>query len=261
MRTTALLVMAVWAGLTILPGTAQEPALPSEAPFEAGETLRYAVSWRSFPAGHAQLRLSREDSPQQRWQVTAQAQSTGYVSNLYKVEDEFQSTFRNPSFCSAGIRKDIHEGDRHREVTIQFDAARQLALLEDRDKAADAPPKQERFPIPECVQDILSALYYARAQPLEIGQSFEFPLNDGQETIRIRAEVQALEEVQTEIGSFQAFRVEPDVFSGNLFSGKGRLFVWFAADAGRIPVQLRAQTGFGTIEASLTAVERWDSAP
>ena len=191
----------------------------------------------------------------------AKAYSTGYVSNIYKVEDEYQSTFHNPNFCSSGIRKNIREGDRHREVTIEFDEPRGVAMLRERDLAGNTPVRQEQFSIPDCVYDILSALYYFRTQPLEVGKSFEFPVNDGSRTIQIHAEVQAREEVQTEIGKFEAFRVEPDVFSGNLFKGQGRMFVWFSTDASRLPIQLRAQVGVGTITASLAGVERWDLGP
>ena len=232
-------------------------AVGSKPSFGPGEKLKYEVRWRMIPAGEAELTIGTDSLPS-HWKVSAKANSTGYVSNLYKVEDEYTSTFHNATFCSSGIRKLINEGDRHREVTLQFDQRRQRALLRDRDADGDTAPKQVQFAIPECVHDILSALYYARTRPLEVGQSFEFSLNDGSPTIQIHAEVQAIEEVQTEIGKFETIRVEPDVFAGHLFKGKGRLFVWFTNDANRIPVQLKAQTELGTITALLVGVEQED---
>ena len=225
-------------------------------PFGAGEKLSYTVRWRLLPAGNAELVVSPDRSAPGRWKATAKAHSVGYVSNIYRVEDEYQSQFRNPGFCSSGIHKQIQEGDRHRDVKLEFDPRRRLARLEDRDMLDHTPPKIEQFAIPECVQDILSAVYYARSLPMTVGQSFEFPLNDGAKTIQIHVEVQAEEEVTTEVGKFQAIRVEPDVFSGHLFSGKGRMFIWFTKDARRIPVQLRAQIGVGTITATLSGIGR-----
>lgn len=226
-----------------------------DPPFGPGERLHYAVEWRLLPAGHAELWLDADRTPG-FWKVMARANSTGYVSNLYKVEDEYTSTFSRESFCSSGIRKTIHEGDRHREVDIRFDPRRLLGFLRERDTAGSTPPRQEQFAVPACVHDILSAFYYVRKLPLATGKSFDFPLNDGGRTLSIRLEVQALEEVETEIGTFEAFRVEPDVFSGQLFQQKGRLFVWLSNDEQRIPVQLRAQIGVGTIVASLSSIER-----
>jgi hypothetical protein len=201
------------------------------------------------------------DSTPGFWKAMARANSTGYVSNLYKVEDEYASTFGRESSCSLGIRKTIHEGDRHREVDIQFDPRRLLGLLRERDPAGASPPREEQFPVPACVHDILSAFYYVRGLPLAVGKSFDFPLNDGGRTISIRLEVQALEEVETDVGTFEAFRVEPDVFSGQLFKQKGRMFVWLSNDEQRLPVQLRAQIGIGTIVASLAGIEREEVVP
>ena len=219
-----------------------------------GEKLRYSVRWRLIPAGEAELVLG-SDAQSSQWKVTAKANSVGYVTNLYKVEDEYSSVFNNSTFCSSEIKKTINQGDRHREISLQFDQQHQKAILRDKNLANGAEPKQEQFNIPICVHDILSALYYSRTVQLEEGKQFEFSLNDGSPTRRITAEVQAIEEVQTEIGKFLAFRVEPDVFDGNLFKGKGRLFVWFSNDANRIPVQLKAQTSLGTITASLAGIE------
>ncbi len=191
----------------------------------------------------------------------ARADSTGYVSNLYKVEDEYTSTFSSRRFCSLGIQKTIHEGDRHREVDVQFDPQRRLGFLQERDIEGSTPPRQEQFPVPECVHDILSAFYYVRSLPLAVGEAFDFSLNDGGRTISVRLEVQAIEEVETEVGTFEAFRVEPDVFSGQLFQQNGRMFVWFSTDERRTPVQLRAQIGIGTIVASLVSIEQEQLVP
>ena len=250
-------LLAVGSVLCALSSGAQESALP----FSAGEKLQYTVQWRLFPAGHAELLLAKEEAQPSRWKATAKAHSTGYVSNLYKVENEYQSTFHNPTFCSAGIHKVIHEGDRHREVSLQFDQNRQTALLHDRDTTSDTSPRQEQFSIPACVYDLLSVLYYARTQPLEIGESFKVPVNDGSRTAQVRVEIQAREEIETEIGTFPAIRLEPDVSSANLFKEKGRLFVWFSDDENRLPIQLKVQIPAGTIIASMEGVDRWDVGP
>jgi Protein of unknown function (DUF3108) len=244
--------MMLFSSSLLQPAAAQDAKLP----FSTGERLRYAVSWRGLPAGHAEITVSADRSAVGRWKASATAKSVGYVSNIYPVEDAYQSQFRHPGFCSTGIHKQIQEGDRHREVRLQFDAQRRVARLEDRNMVDHTPPKMEQFAIPECVLDILSAVYYARSLPLPVGKSFEFPLNDGAKTIQIHVDVQAEETITTEAGKFQAIRVEPDVFSGHLFTGKGRMFIWFTKDARHIPVQLRAQIGVGTIIATLSEIGR-----
>ena len=254
-RSREFLFLILFAALVCLPGyhNALSQNLPKTV-LKSGEKLSYSVRWRLIPAGEAELVLGI-DAQSSQWKVTAKANSVGYITNLYKVEDEYSSLFHNSTFCSSEIKKTINQGDRHREISLQFDQQRQKAILRDKNLVNGATPKQEQFNIPVCVHDILSALYFSRTVQLEEGRQFEFSLNDGSPTKLITAEVQTIEEVQTEIGRFMAFRIEPDVFDGNLFKGKGRLFVWFSNDANRIPVQFKAQTSLGTITASLTGIE------
>ena len=249
-RRVALFLCLVLTGPHLENSGAQEPRLP----FGAGETLRYAVKWGLMPAGNAQLTV-RPDRSAGLWRVVGTASSVGHVSNIYRVDDRYEASFHNPTFCSQGIHKVIREGDRSRDVKLEFNARQRMGRLETRDPDGNLPPKVERLSIPDWVHDILSALYYARAQALVVGKSFDFPLNDGAKTIQIRVEVQAEEEVQTEVGKFQAIRVEPAVFSGHLFAGPGRLQLWFSKDSQHIPLLLRAQVEAGTITATLAGIE------
>lgn len=243
------LLLAFGAGVVFSQNSTPEPKLP----FASGEKLHYEVRWRLVPAGEAELVVGREDGALHRWKVTAKASSIGYVSNIYKVDDEYQSIFRSPTLCSSEIRKTINEGERHRLQTILFDQRRRLAVMSDRASTGSAPPRQAQSSIPDCVHDILSAIYFVRSRPLTVGQSIEIPVNDGSRTVPLRVEVQAKEAIKTSLGVFQTIRVEPDLFSGNLYKDKGRMFVWFSDDANHLPVQLSAQITVGTITASLTA--------
>lgn len=253
----AALTLLILGAVAATRSGAQVPKLP----FGAGEKLRYAVRWRSVPAGQAELLLARDEGAQLRWKITAKATSTGYVSNIYKVDDEYIATFRNATLCSNEIRKNINEGDRHRALNLLFDQRRKLALLTDREVGGSTPPRQAQSAIPDCVHDILSAIYFVRARPLTVGQPIDIPVNDGLRTVTLHLEVDAKEEVKTALGTFQTIRVEPDLFSGNLYKGKGRMFVWFTDDANHVPVQMKAQIGIGTITASLIGVEKSEGNP
>lgn len=252
---------AAWlATLCLLLAGAALLAQEVRLPFSPGEKLRYNVSWRLLPAGHAEILLTQDRGAGGRWRVTGKAESVGYVSNIYKVQDEYQSTFRNAPLCSTGLRKQINEGGRHRDVKLDFDTQARSARVEEKDLKTGATVRNAQFPTPACVQDILSALYYVRARPMNIGQLIDVPINDGSKTIQLRVEVQAEEDVKTDLGVIRAIRVEPAVFDGKLFSGKGRMHVWFAKDGQRVPIQLRAQIAVGTITATIAAIEREDTA-
>ena len=225
------------------------------SPLLPGEKLEYDISWRIFPAGQAQMSLARDTTgPLPSWHATVEVHSTGIVSRLYKVEDVYSSTFQNGPLCSEQILKVIHEGSRHREIQIEFQRQRRMSVLKETDLAKNKLVRQAENPIPPCAFDVVSALYYVRAQKLEIGKSFRVPVNDGSHTILIDVEVQAREEVKTPAGVFQTIRVEPQVFGGTLFKKSGRMLLWLTEDPTHRLVQLKAKLFIGTITAVVNRV-------
>ena len=240
---------ALWAALAILPG-ATDPAPP--LPFCPGETLTYDVTWSIFPAGEVTATLRRlEGHAPEAYEVTTRAQSQGFVSLLYKVDNEFRSVFDPRTFCSQEIHKKTNEGSRHKDTRIVFDSARRLAVLDGRDLGKpNSPPKHAENQIPTCVADVVTAFYYVRRQPLRVGEQVRLPINDGAKTYEVSVEVQAREQIQTPLGTRYAFRVEPKVFGG-LYKRKGRMLIWFSDDEQRLPLRINASMAVGTITGTL----------
>jgi hypothetical protein len=240
----------------IPPAQAPVPPPPAAAPFASGETLTYQISWRLFGAGEARMHLESRgaDAAASLWQATLNVTSAGFVSLLYKVDDTVVSTFRDGKagrMCSVSLLKTQNEGRRHRETRIDFHSARSTASIRETDLSKGQVLRQAEEPMPPCAYDILSALYYVRSLPLEVGRKLELPVTDGGKTLSITVEVQAKEEVKTGAGVFPTIRVEPKVFSGSLFKRSGRMQIWFSDDPQRLLVQLKAKLFFGTVSAVL----------
>ncbi len=224
-------------------------------PHGAGETLTYDVKWSVFDAGKvvATLESSKNDRGDD-YEVTVTARSHGFASLLFNVQDEFHSFFDPETACSRRISKKVNEGSRHREMDIVFDRGRGIAVLDEREPAnPNAPAKHAENAIPACVEDIVSAFYFVRQQPLRVGQRLRVPLNDGAKTHEIEVEVQAREQVKTGLGSLPAFRVEPKVF-GEFYKRKGRMLVWYSDDGQRLPVRVKTTFSVGTITGTLRSV-------
>lgn len=237
--------------LTVSTGAAED----AHEPFTPGEMLAYDVTWSVFRAGEltATLRSTGEGS-NDAYGVTATARSQGFVSLLFNVNNEFRSFFSPQTLCSQRIVKKTNEGRRHKDTLIVFDRIRNLALLDERDLSKpDAPAKHAENEIPPCVEDVVTAFYYLRRQQLEVGRTIELPVNDGSKTQRVVVEVQAREKVQTPMGTFDAFRVEPKVING-LLKRKGRMLIWFSADNQQLPLRIKAMISLGSITGTLRSV-------
>lgn len=245
-------ILAAALGLAV-PGACSLAIRPA-FPFATGETLTYNVTWSIFPAGQVVAKVVKGGvDPEQNFEVKTTAMSTGFVSLLYKVQDIYRSVFNPRTLCSEQISKVINEGRRHKTIHIVFNASKRLALLDERNlnNPKDSISRKTEA-IPPCVEDVVSAFYYVRAQPLQVGKKIQLAINDGSKTKEVIASVQDLESIQTPLGTFQAYRVVPTVF-GDLYKRKGHMVIWFSADPRHLPLRIRAVISVGAITGTLTA--------
>lgn len=235
----------------VLTATSHIRPTPEDYRFANGEVLYYTAEWRLWNAGVASIRMDAAGSEQK---VTATADSTGFVSLLYKVTDRFESYFDRKTFCSTHIFKHSEEGLHKRETNIRFDQVRHKAILDEKNLRNNE-TKHTEEDIPGCVTDVLSGIFYVASQPLDQGAVYTFPLNDGGKTVDVRAHVEGREQIKTDAGTFNTIRVQPESDSGVLKS-RGKVWVWYTDDAAHLPVQMRARLFWGTLTIKLARVGR-----
>src|SRR6185437_9244737 len=225
----------------------QIQAPPANYAFPYNETYVYSADWRIWTGGTVVLTMIPGA-------VSATANSTGFVSMLYPVHDQFQSTFDPKTFCSQSIRKHTEEGYHARDTMITFDYAQKKSIL-DESNLKKKESKRVENDIPSCVTDVLTAIYYAGSLPLKNDGVYRFPINDGNKTLDVELKVEARETVKVPAGTFKTIRVSPASTARGLNS-RGKLWLWYSDDSRRIPVQMRGRFLWGTITFQLQRIER-----
>ena len=105
------------------------------------------------------------------------------------------------------------------------------------------------------VQDVLSAIYYLRTQPLQVGKTFEVTIGNSGRVYQVPVRVVEKRRMKTVLGRVEAFRVDPDVFGNDkLIRGEGQFSIWLVNDLRRIPVKARIKTEYGTFHITLRKV-------
>lgn len=222
-----------------------------EYQFPTGETFVYSAVWRVFNAGTATLRVESA-GPQDRVLGTADTAST--VALLFHVQDHYQSAFDPATFCSSSTSREIQEGLRRVDTKITFDYSKHKSVLEQKNLKKNE-SKNLEHPIPSCVTDVLSGIFYTASLPLQPGNTYSFPLNDGGETLTVNVHAEAREQVKTPAGTFNTIRVQPEAASG-LLKDKGKIWIWYSDDSARIPVQARAHMYWGMITFTLQRIDK-----
>lgn len=251
-RAVGLLVLALTASLAAGAGS---PATAQSLPFRPGETLTYDVTWSIFPAGQVVSTVKQIGSgPQDAYAIDATARSDGFVSLLYRIDNTYHAVADPRTLCSRQIEKTINEGRRHKQTHIVFDSVTRMAVLNEHDMAKPGHPlKHAENAIPACVEDIVTAFYDLRRQPMKVGDHIHIPVNDGSKTHEVIVDVEGREHLQTPLGERWAFRLQPRAL-GNLYKKRGRLLIWISDDAQRLPLRIKAIMLVGTITGTLQSV-------
>ncbi len=218
--------------------------------FPAKQTLTYAVDWRVFPAGVATFHLEQAGGFEH---ITATGVSTGALNLLYRVDDRFESYVNRQTGCSTSFSKELQEGKRQITSSLRFLSSDGKQVLDEKNLVTHTVKHQEA-PVPACVTDLMSAIFYGGSQALEPGKSYQMPLADAMRVVNVTMKVEAREQVTTVAGTFQTIRVQPTADAG-VVKNRGNIWIWYTDDDRRLPVQMRARLFWGTFTLRLINAE------
>ena len=235
---------------------AQSPQADQLAPprpgfsFPEKQTLTYSVDWRVFPAGTAVIHFEADGD---RERINASADTIGAINLLFHVSDRFESTFDRTRGCTYEFDKQTVEGRRQINSTLRLDYAASKILF-DQKNLVNGQNKHVESAIHGCLTDLLTGIFYAASQPMELGHSFVLPVADAQHTVPVTMKVEGREDVRTPLGTFKTLRVQPTAAAG-VVKNRGNIWIWYTDDERHLPVQMRARLFWGTITFRLTGNE------
>jgi Protein of unknown function (DUF3108) len=241
-------------GLGVITLAASFIQADNQTAIRPGEDLTYVVRWGAVTGGYATLSVPEINTVagQQAYHILSEARSTKFVDTFYKVRDRNEAWMDTVSPRSLRYSKKISEGKYSVDEVVELDQdARTFHETEIRHDKNDA-KEEKKGSIPANVLDVLSSLYYIRAQDLQVGKSFTVDVHSGDKTFPLLVNVKKMEKVKVKAGKFLCYRVEPVLRDHGIFIQKGKkLEVWMTADARHMPVLMRSEIFIGHVSAEL----------
>ena len=249
LRTAVASLFCVLSLVGIADGQAMPPLTPPRPgySFPQKETLTYAVDWRVFPGGTAVIHFEGVGNQER---ITASADTIGAINLLFHVSDHFQSTFDREKGCTTEFEKKTVEGRRQISSTLKIDYSQSKSILDEKNMVTGQSKHMEAA-VPGCLTDLLTGVFYASSQPMELGKTFVLPVVDAMHTVPVTMKVEGREEIKTSLGTFKTLRVQPTAAAG-VVKNRGNIWIWYTDDDRHLPVQMRARLFWGTITFRLT---------
>ena len=272
LRNSLFLVALAFAVTEIFPGRlvqAQQPIAASTRPFEPVEELNYEGEFsrsllRGLNIADFKFRSTRtaiinnDDKTLKPYSLifNAEVLSKGFFTRLFnlKFHEQVQSTVDAHTFTLQKTTIRDEQGKRVRETETTYDRSKGKMSWTRRDPNNPAgEPNKAQVDFSGQLQDILSAIYFIRTQPLKLGKPFEVFIGDGGKVYRVPVQVIERKKMKTVLGRVTAFRVEPDLFGPDslIEDEKGRFTLWITDDERHIPVTARIKTDYGTFDIKL----------
>lgn len=215
------------------------------------EKLTLQVSWGMLDVGEATLAVSKIVlfNGRPAYHLVSEARSNAFCDTFYRVRDLNESWLDARTLTSLGYAKKLREGGFFRDEWVLYD--RDAGTYVSRRVNKDGSFSVRAGTIPANVQDVLSSVYYVRAQDLNGKSEVVVDVNTP-DNWPLLVKVKGRESVRTHLGRFPAVLVEPEMRREGLFVQKGkRLRLWLSDDAAKRPLLMKVEVFFGHVTATL----------
>ncbi len=237
---------------------AYEPVLPTAkgtAPW-AGEELKYGLYYSFVKAGTAYIKTRgiSEINGRETYVIQTTAFSAPVIDPFFKVRDVNYSWLDAENFYSLGYAQSVREGNYKRDEWLAFDYNTNAYYGELQKKEE---PRVISGPLNEPVLDMLTSLYFVRAQELTPGKDIVFDIVNREKQYPLIVKVLKKEAVKTAAGKFNCIVVEPQFRGEGIFVSKGKsLQVWLTDDEYKMPVKMKTEVFIGSVSAELLEYKR-----
>jgi hypothetical protein len=230
-----------------------------EAEFSRALLRKLDVADLKFRATRTPVVAANSESKPYALTFSADVSSKGFFARLFNIKfrERVESTVEPLTFTVQKTTILDESGKRVRNTESTFDASKGRMTWTSRDP--NNPSAEPRHAITEFsgqLQDVLSAIYFIRTQPLAVGKTFDVFIGDGGKVYTIPVKVVEKKKMKTILGRVDVLRVNPELFGpGRLIEDeKGEFSILITDDARHIPVGGRVKTDYGTFDIKLKRI-------
>ena len=217
--------------------------------FKVGEKLTFDVKYGFVTAGVAIMEIPKIKRIAKRkvYHIRFKVNSVSSFDPFFKVRDRYETYLDVEGLFPWRFEQHIREGSYSRDFSAFFDQRRNIAKT-----------SEGKYPIPDNVNDIVSAFYISRTfnyDTLNVGDSFHLENFYKDKVYPLDVVYRGKETITVDAGTFDCIMIEPMVVAGGLFKSEGSIIIWLTDDDVKMPVKVKTKVIIGSIDAVLTKYE------
>lgn len=163
------------------------------------------------------------------------------------MRDKYETYFDTATLQPYKFIRNVEEGGYKKYENITFNQSANTAIS-----------STGVFKVPNCVQDVLSSIYYARNidfDKYQPGDKIPFSMFMDNEVFNLYIRYVGKETLKTKYGRFKTIKFKPLLVKGTLFEGGEKMTVWVSDDRNKIPVRIESPIVVGTVKVDMMGYE------
>ncbi len=216
--------------------------------FQHGEKITYTVFYNVIGlyinAGTATFSTSVEQYNNNNvFHVVGEGSTNSKYDWIFKVRDRYESYFNTNDLQSVKFIRNINEGSFKMHEEVAFNQQTNTAVT-----------STGVYKVPERVQDVINAIYYARNidyNSYKPGDKITFSMFLDNKVYNLYVKYIGKETVKTRYGKYNAIKLSPQVITGNVFKNDDKMLMWVTDDSNHIPVRVESPISVGSIKIDL----------
>jgi Protein of unknown function (DUF3108) len=217
--------------------------------FLAGEASTFKVYYTLgvyIAAGEATFNVNLEKlNNKPVYHITGEGKTYGFYDNFFKVRDKYESFIDTATLRPMKFIRNVYEGGYKKYQNVSFNQETNTAITND-----------GIFKVPNCVQDVVGAIFYARNidfNKYKAEDKIPFTMFLDNEVYDLYIRYLGKETIKTKYGKFRAIKFKPLLVKGTIFEGGEKMTVWVSDDANHLPLRVESPISVGSIKVDMMA--------
>jgi hypothetical protein len=216
--------------------------------FKAGEFLLYKVYYALagvyVPAGEASFTTTLERfNGKDVYHVIGDGKTFSFYDKFYRVRDKYESYIDTGTLQPYKFIRDVDEGGYKTYENVSFIKSANTAVT-----------NAGVFKVPDCIQDVLSAIFYARNIDFnshKVNDKIPFDMFLDRQVYHLYVRYLGKETIRTKYAKFRAIKFRPLLVKGTMFQGGEKMTVWVTDDPNHIAVRIESPIAVGKVSVDM----------
>lgn len=222
--------------------------------FQRGERLEFRLHYGFIDAGEAVLEVQNKSvqfNGAEAFHILGTGRSTGAFDWFFTVRDTYQTYLDQQNLVPHHFIRSVNEGGYQINREILFNQTDGKLEVKEVRKGVYS---EKKFDVPQNIQDLLSAYFYARCldySAMQIGDTIQFNTFFDNELYPLTLKFHGREVLKTKFGKVKCLKFKPMLQVGRIFEEEEDMTIWFSDDKNHIPLRIQADIVVGSVKADL----------